>query len=108
MNPLSKCLGVYFEYNKTQCDQLSFFPFHNNSYTIFLKGWKYSLGIMVQEPINAMLASITDLNTVILPINEMSLLFHLDYWKIVTKTVKLYYKCTLRIKEKTFLYITCI
>jgi hypothetical protein len=24
MNPLSKCLGVYFGYNKTQCDQLSY------------------------------------------------------------------------------------
>ena len=24
MNPLSKCLGVYFGYNKTQCDKLNY------------------------------------------------------------------------------------
>jgi hypothetical protein len=30
-----------------------------------------SFGIIVQEPINVMLGSIIDLNTVILPINEM-------------------------------------
>jgi hypothetical protein len=35
----------------------------------------YSFGIIVQEPINVMLGSISDLNTVILPINEMFLWF---------------------------------
>jgi hypothetical protein len=49
--------------------------FHKNSYTIFLKVWIYSFGIIVQEPINVMLGSISDLNTVILPINEMFLWF---------------------------------
>jgi hypothetical protein len=33
----------------------------------------YSFGIIVQEPIHVMLGSISDLNTVILPINEMFL-----------------------------------
>jgi hypothetical protein len=36
--------------------------------------------MIVQEPINVMLGSISDLNTVILPINEMFLWFKFFYY----------------------------
>jgi hypothetical protein len=49
---------------------------------------------MVQEPINVMLGSISDLNTVILPINEMFL--NLDSFKSLenelTKNIPAFYK----------------
>jgi hypothetical protein len=47
----------------------------NENWKIIPKVWIYSFGIIVQEPINVMLGSISDLNTVILPINEMFLWF---------------------------------
>jgi hypothetical protein len=43
-----------------------------------LKVWIYSVGIIVQEPMHVMLGSISDLNTVILPINEMFLWFIIE------------------------------